>query len=135
MKKYKRYIEEKLSYDFVLKQQEIGDPYFSGIFSEKDSEFIEETIHISKLRKINGFSGDDQTVSFFDEVGLDEDYYVSRKLMDKIVDGIELNPIVVDENYKLLDGRHRLAAYSELWKYHQYDFDFDGYLKIYKRIN
>jgi hypothetical protein len=41
---------------------------------------------------------------------------------------------VVDENYKLLDGFHRLAAYSELYFYHGYDFDFDGKLKIYKRI-
>jgi hypothetical protein len=49
------------------------------------------------------------------------------------VDGIELSPIVVDENYKLLDGFHRLAAYSELYFYHDYDFDFDGNLKIYKR--
>ena len=39
-----------------------------------------------------------------------------------------------DENYKILDGSHRLAAYSELYFYYGYDFPFDGDLKIYKRI-
>ena len=48
---------------------------------------------------------------------MDEDYEIGRKLMNKIVNGTELNPIVVDEKYKILDGRHRLSAYSELYYY------------------
>ena len=66
---------------------------------------------------------------------MDEDYEIGRKLMNKIVNGTELNPIVVDEEYKLLDGRHRLSAYSELYYYFGYDYPFDGKLKIYKRIS
>jgi hypothetical protein len=54
--------------------------------------------------------------------------------MDEIVKGIKLSPIVVDENYKILDGSHRMAAYSELWFYYGYDFNFNGLLDIYKRI-
>ncbi len=125
---------ESLSYDDVLNQQKKGSPYSDAIFSNETSEFVEEKIHIDKLRELNEFEDEDQTVSYFDEIGMDEDFYVSRKLMNKLVDGIELNPIVVDENYKILDGSHRLAAYSELWLYHGYDFPFDGILKIYKRV-
>jgi hypothetical protein len=131
---------KKISYSDVLKKQEMGNPYSSYIFSNKNSNFIKEKIHIEKLRDFNGFANDiknelEQTVSYFYDVDMDEDYYVSRKLMNKIVDGIKLNPIVVDENYKILDGSHRLAAYSELWFYHSYDFPFDGMLEIYKRTN
>ena len=132
--------EQKVfSYHDVTEKQEEGDPYFDGIFSNETSEFVEETIDILKLRELNGFSNDrdeelEQTVSYFKELDFDEDYHVSKELMDKIVDGIELNNIVVDENYKILDGRHRLAAYSELYFYYGYDFSFDGDLKIYKRI-
>ena len=137
----KEIIEEndKLTYQDILKKQEIGNPYAAILFSKEDSEFVEEKINIEKLRELNGFHNDsddelEQTVSYFNEVGLDEDYYVSRKLMNKIVDGVKLNPIVVDEKYKILDGWHRLAAYSELWFYHGYNPPFDGNLEIYKRI-
>lgn len=128
-----------ISYDDVLKKQRQGSPAFDMLFSNENAEFIEEKINIEKLRTSNGFSNNpddeiEQTVSYFEEVGLDEDYFISRKLMNKIVDGVQLSPIVVDENYKILDGSHRLAAYSELWFYHSYDFPFDGMLKIYKRI-
>ena len=145
MKKIKKVLKEiieetdKLSYQDILKKQEIGNPYAAILFSKEGSEFVEEKINIERLRELNGFHNDmddelEQTVSHFNEVGLDEDYYVSKKLMNKIVDGVKLNPIVVDEKYKILDGWHRLAAYSELWFYHGYDFPFDGNLEIYKRI-
>jgi hypothetical protein len=132
--------ENILTYDEVLKKQKTGDYYFDILFSNKDAKFVEEKIDIEKLRKLNGFNNDiddelEQTVSNFEEIGFDEDYYISKKLMNKIVNGVELNPIVVDENYKILDGRHRLAAYSELYFYYGYDFSFDGNLKIYKRIS
>ena len=135
------YLNEQqiLSYQDVTQKQKIGDPYFDGIFSDENSEFVKEKIHIEKLRELNGFHNDvddelEQTVSNFEDIGFDEDYYVSKKLMNKIVNGTKLNPIVVDEKYKILDGRHRLAAYSELWFYYGYDFPFDGNLEIYKRI-
>lgn len=144
MKKIKKILKEiieeadNLSYQDILKKQEIGNPYAAILFSKEDSEFVEEKINIERLRELNGFHNDvddelEQTVSYFNEVGLDEDYYVSKKLMNKIVDGVKLNPIVVDEKYKILDGSHRLAAYSELWFYHGYDFPFNGNLEIYKR--
>lgn len=128
-----------LSYDDVINAQKIGNPYSDCIFSKKEDKFIIEEIHIERLRKLNGFSNDnndelEQTISYFRDIGVDEDYFVSRELMNKLISGIKLNPIVVDENYKLLDGSHRLAAYSELWFYHGYDFPFDGVLKIYKRV-
>ena len=131
--------QQTLTYQDVIQKQKIGDPYFDGIFSDENSEFVEEKMHIEKLRELNGFHNDvddelEQTVSNFDDIGFDEDYYVSKKLMNKIVNGTKLNPIVVDEKYKILDGRHRLAAYSELWFYYGYDFSFDGNLEIYKRI-
>ena len=128
------------SYNDVLKYQQIGDPSSDILFSSENSEFLEETIHITKLRELNNMSneetddGYEQTLSYFKELGLDEDESITRRLFKKIVDGIELSSIVVDENYKLLDGFHRLAVYSELYFYHGYDFDFDGKLKIYKRI-
>lgn len=130
---------EELTYSNILKKQEIGEPYATFLFSNEKAKFIKEKIHIEKLRELNGLKNDvddelEQTVSYFNDIDLDEDYYVSRKLMDKIVDGVKLSPIVVDENYKILDGNHRLAAYSELWFYYGYDFPFDGLLDIYKRI-
>jgi hypothetical protein len=128
-----------LSYNEVLKKQQTGDYYFDFLFSNENSKFIEETIDIRELRELNGFSDDEdeieQTISYFNDNGMDEDYEIGRKLMNKIVNGTELNPIVVDEEYKLLDGRHRLSAYSELYYYFGYDYPFDGKLKIYKRIS
>jgi len=128
-----------LSYNEVLKKQQTGDYYFDFLFSNENSKFIEETIDIRELRELNGFSDDEDeiehTISYFNDLGMDEDYEIGRKLMNKIVDGVELSPIVVDEEYKLLDGWHRLSAYSELYYYFGYDYPFDGKLKIYKRIS
>ena len=128
-----------LGYDDVIKKQQIDNPYSDVIFSNENAKFVEETISIEKLRQLNGFSEDydeiEQSVSYFNVNGMDEDYYVSKKLMNKIVDGVKLSPIVVDENYKVLDGSHRLSAYSELYYYYSYDYPFDGILKIYKRIS
>jgi len=128
-----------LTYDDVLKIQQVGNPAYDMLFSNETAQFIQEKIDIEKLRSLNGYNNDtedelEQSVSYFDDNGFDEDYYISRKLMDKIVDGIKLNPIVVNENYKILDGSHRLAAYSEIYFYHGYDFPFDGKLDILKRI-
>ena len=128
-----------LSYNEVLKKQQTGDYYFDFLFSNENSKFIEETIDIRELRELNGFSDDEDeiehTISYFNDLGMDEDYEIGRELMNKIVNGIELNPIVVDEEYKVLDGSHRLSAYSELYYYYGYDYPFDGKLKIYKRIS
>jgi hypothetical protein len=132
MKKLKSF--ENFSYSDVLKNQQIGNPAYDLLFSDEDAEFELEEINIDKLRKINGFEDGDQTLTDFIELGLDEDESITQELFNKIVDGVELSPIVVDENYKLLDGRHRLAAYSELYYFYGYDFYFDGKLKIYKRI-
>jgi DNA-directed RNA polymerase beta' subunit len=137
----REYLNEnnQLTYKDVFKKQQIDNPYSDVLFSTENSKFVEEIIDIKKLRELNGFSDDEdeieQTVSYFDDLGMDEDYTVSKKLMNKIVNGIKLSPIVVDDKYKVLDGSHRLAAYSELYYYHSYDFDFDGKLKIYKRIS
>jgi hypothetical protein len=141
VKNFKQFVNEnnELTYNNVFKKQQIDNPYSDVLFSTKNSKFVEEIIDIKKLRELNGFSDDEdeieQTVSYFGDLGMDEDYTVSKKLMNKIVNGIKLSPIVVDEKYKVLDGSHRLAAYSELYYYHSYDFDFDGKLKIYKRIS
>jgi len=129
------HFERIYSYYDVIDEQNIDDPYCMDLFSSKDSLFKKDKIHIDKLRELNGFSENEQTVSYFGDLGMDEDYTLSKKLMNKIVNGIKLSPIVVDEKYKILDGSHRLAAYSELYYYHSYDFDFDGKLKIYKRIS
>jgi hypothetical protein len=141
VKNFKQFVNEnnELTYNNVFKKQQIDNPYSDVLFSTKNSKFVEEIIDIKKLRELNGFSDDEdeieQTVSYFGDLDMDEDYTVSKKLMNKIVNGIKLSPIVVDEKYKVLDGSHRLAAYSELYYYHSYDFDFDGKLKIYKRIS
>ena len=131
--------ENFLSYDDVIKKQQIDNQYSDVIFSNETAKFIEETISIQELRKLNGFSENngeiELSVSDFKDTDMDEDYYVSKKLMNKIVDGVKLSPIVVDEKYKILDGSHRLAAYSELYYNYSYDYPFDGKLKIYKRIS
>ena len=129
---------KSLNYYDVIKKQQIDNPSSDLLFSTENAKFIEENINIEKLRQLNGLSNDDdeieQTITYFNDLGMDEDYSISRKLMSKIVNGVKLSPIVVDENYKILDGSHRLAAYSELYYYHSYDFQFDGKLRIYKRI-
>ena len=141
IKNWKQFLNEnnELTYNAVFKKQQIDNPYSDVLFSTEHSKFVEEIIDIESLRELNGFSDDEdeieQTISYFNDLGMDEDYSVSKKLMNKIVNGVELSPIVVDENYKVLDGSHRLAAYSELYYYHSYDFDFNGKLKIYKRIS
>lgn len=137
----REYLNEnnQLTYNDVFKKQQIDNPYLDMLFSTENSKFVEEIIDIRELRELNRFSDDEdeieQTVSYFNDLDMDEDYSVSRKLMNKIINGVKLSPIVVDEKYKILDGFHRLAAYSELYYYHSYDFDFDGKLKIYKRIS
>jgi hypothetical protein len=135
----KNILNEEITYLDVLQNQQIGNPSSDILFSEENAKFIKEIINIRKLRELNNFSEDngevEQSVSEFNNLGMDEDYYISKKLMKKIVNGVKLSPIVVDENYKLLDGSHRLAAYSELYYHHSYDFEFDGNLEIYRRIS
>ena len=147
--KFEKFLNESIEYGVVLKKQQIDKPYSDVLFSNENSKFVEKKIHIKKLRELNNFNDDEeieQTITYFRDIGMDEDEWVSKKLMNKIINGIKLSPIVVDENYKILDGSHRLAAYSELYYYGKYfsrydidktyinDFLVSGLLKIYKRI-
>lgn len=129
--------ESKLySYNDVFSKQEI-DSYYLNSIGKEDSKFIKEKIDIKKLRELNGLDLDEdtdeieQTISYFEENGLDEDYNISKELLNKIYDGINLNPIVVNENYRILDGWHRLATYSELYFYSN---SFNGIIDIFKRV-
>lgn len=147
--KFEKFLNESIEYGVVLKKQQIDKPYSDVLFSNENSKFVEKKIHIKKLRELNNFKDNDeieQSITYFIDIGMDEDEWVSKKLMKKIVNGIKLNPIVVDENYKILDGSHRLAAYSELYYYSKYSSRYDidrtyindfliyGMLKIYKRV-
>lgn len=127
-------LREKIySYEQVMKQQKVNSYYLNPI-GNPNSKFIKEKIHILKLRELNGIDDSEdekeQTVSYFEEYGLDEDYSISRELLNKIYDGEKLNPIVVDENYEILDGFHRLASYSELY----FNSSIDPQLEIFRRI-
>lgn len=133
-------IIESLSFDDVFKNQKKGDPKYPWTFSNEDDTFDLETIHIEKLRELNMVENDDvengyypMTLTELEELGEDEEYEVSLNLLEKLIDGVELSPIVVDSNYEILDGRHRLQAYSELYFYHKEDYPIDPNLKIYKK--
>ena len=79
MKTYIEFITEKaLSYSEVLKNQKIDNPSATCLFSNEDSNFTEEIIHINKLREYNELNNlddlneeeYDQTISYFNEMGM-----------------------------------------------------------------
>jgi hypothetical protein len=56
----KTYINENkmLKYGDVMGKQKKGNPTSDLLFSNETSEFIEETINIEELRKLNNLSND-----------------------------------------------------------------------------
>ncbi|QST02478.1 hypothetical protein IMZ31_23805 (plasmid) [Pontibacillus sp. ALD_SL1] len=49
-----------------------------------------------------------------EELDLDEDYYVIKRLMRAYQNGANIPPVILDSNYDVIDGSHRLGAMFEL---------------------
>ena len=54
------------------------------------------------------------TVEECDEYDLDEDKSVIERLLDKYDSGEDFPPIILDSDYKIIDGSHRMGLYEYL---------------------
>lgn len=87
------------------------------------SHYSVETIDISSLRSLDGVNLTQLTLATWYELfakyvidGSDdlEGKAVIRRLIELVEKGVELSPVVLDNDGYLLDGYHRIAAYNEL---------------------
>lgn len=54
------------------------------------------------------------TIKDCDELNLDEDKSVIERLLNTYDSGQDLPPIILDNNYKIIDGSHRMGVYEYL---------------------
>ena len=67
--------------------------------------------------------------SYYKRKGLDEDTSIVMKLIRIIESGQELNPFVIDENNKIMDGLHRYVAYKKIYARRK-----DAFVEVFRRI-
>ena len=94
----------------IYEEQKVGSK--SNFFIGMENSFFElKDIKINKIHW-NGVNSKRFVKKMFD----DELHHFEnvRSLIKKILTGIELYPIILDTNYALLDGFHRVCAYSIL---------------------
>jgi hypothetical protein len=91
----------------VQKEQMKGFSSSHGVYSPYLDKFI--LINISVERMIMSFIN-----QCTEPLPNDEDESIVEKLIKKIEEGVKLSPIVIDEDFYLLDGFHRLMAYHRL---------------------
>jgi len=111
--------------DIIEKNKEF--PANSGT-SDDGSSFIKDDDKFV-LKEINPrqvLSYPSCTRESYADLNMYEDLITIDELIGKIKKGIELNPIIVDSNYQLIDGNHRLVAYNKL-KTHK--------IKAYVKVN
>lgn len=84
-----------------------GRTYSSPFGNYSDFIFIEEFVDISNIR---GYIPYDEC----QELDLDEDMAIVEYLVDKYYDGEILPPVILDEQYKVIDGSHRVSMYDYL---------------------
>lgn len=118
-------LESHISMDDVQKMQSMHKPSSDIIFgAEPEDKFKEIKIELSNIKAPKNLSLD-----FYKKKNLDEDVYIVEKLMRLIDSGIEINPIVVDEHNKIMDGLHRYVAHKEMYKY----YNGPSQIRVYKR--
>lgn len=79
--------------------------------ANKDDKFVIEKVRLNDIT-----IGHNKNLSLDDykKLNMDEDIIITEVLIDKIDNNIDIVPIVVDENYEIMDGIHRYVAYKEL---------------------
>jgi len=86
------------------------NPSSDIIFDMTKSDTFELiNISISDINAPNNLS-----YEFYYDNDLDEDLSIVHKLVNLLQKGVQLTPIVVDENFKIMDGLHRYVAYDYL---------------------
>lgn len=89
--------------------QETGHRAYCGPFGDyEDSLFKLIELDIEHINKKNYL-----TVGQCNRMGLDEDLSVIMRLSRLIADGVELPPIILDRDYNIIDGSHRVPAYLD----------------------
>jgi len=119
------------SLEDVQKLQSEGFMSMDLIFDAKPGDrFILTQMHVNDFREeyhqIN--------LEFYKKRKMDSSYSIAKKIMDRIVNDKPINPIVVDKKGEIMDGRHRYAAYRQLYDYHSYDFSFNGKINVFKQL-
>lgn len=87
-----------------------GGTIYSSPFGSYDNDtFKIETIEIDKIPRSNYLTIDDCK-----ELDLDEDENVIMNLVYAYEDGDDIPPIILDNDYHIIDGSHRLGMYDYL---------------------
>lgn len=98
--------EDLYTFQGVQKLQKgSSDVIFGG--SAKD-RFKKITIPLKKIKNKHA------PLAWWKKRGLDEDVAIITRLMQAIKNKADIPPIVIDENFKIMDGLHRFYAHKEL---------------------
>jgi hypothetical protein len=96
-----------LGSEIILLNKGLSKSEDGSAFIDKNQKFEKRTI---PLKSVNNKG----IYSWYVKRGLDEDVSMIDNLVDKILSGIKLHPIVLDKDMKILDGNHRFVAYRKL---------------------
>ncbi len=128
IEKYLRAIDEKHGTDYAPSGasrifSEGGEIYLGKDIIEKNKKYSRSEdgsafIHPDdKFRLVEISPNDVKNTAIYEwykKKGLDEDIYLIDKLIEKLKSGVEFDPIVLNQYYKIMDGNHRLVAYRKL---------------------
>lgn len=105
----KKYSNKQYTWDEVVEITNNGGgrTYSSPFGDYSDLMFVEEIVDVSN---ITGYIPYDEC----QELDLDEDMAVVEYLADRYDDGEILPPVILDNQYKIIDGSHRVSMYDYL---------------------
>ncbi len=86
-----------------------GNIYCSPYGDYDDYEFELQSVSFKDIDKDTYL-----TIDECKEYNLDEDRSVIENLVSKYDSGVDFPPIILDSNYKIIDGGHRMGAYEWL---------------------
>lgn len=114
------------SLDEVQKIQSSNKPSSDIIFGAKERDlFYLKNIDLDDINVDK-----DLTLDFYKNEDLDEDVYIVEKLLRLLDSDIEISPIVLDENNKIMDGLHRYVAHREYRDYYNGPHQIKIFVKI-----
>jgi hypothetical protein len=127
LKIFKESLNHKIyTFDEVKKIQSSNKPSSDIIFDAKEGDLF-----ILKNIDLDDISIDkDLTLDFYKNEDLDEDVHIVEKLLSLLDSDIEISPIVLDENDKIMDGLHRYVAHKEYRDYYNGPHKIKAFVKM-----
>lgn len=126
-KSFNEYVDSKIyTLDDVQKIQSSNKPSSDIIFDAKQGDLF--NLKNVNLDDIN--IDENLTLDFYKNEDLDEDVHIVEKLLNLLDSDIDISPIVLDENYKIMDGLHRYVAHKEYRDYYNGPSKIKAFVKI-----